>query len=67
MMSTLRLFAGYTTHPGAMSPDMVWWAAANMSEVELIDINRQGHALTNHSIQLSVPEFESQMLFIQAG
>ena len=48
MMSTLSPSAGYTTHPGAMSPDMVWWAAANMSEVELIDINRQGHALTNH-------------------
>ena len=48
MMSTLRLFAGYTRHPTAMSPDMVWWAAANMSEVELIDINRQGHAFTNH-------------------
>ena len=48
MMSTLRSPAGYTKHPGAMSPDMVWWAAANMSEVELIDINRQGHALTNH-------------------
>ena len=47
MMSTLRSPAGYTKHPGAMSPDMVWWAAANMSEVELIDINRQGHALTN--------------------
>ena len=42
------LAAGYTTHPGAMSPDMVWWAAANMSEVELIDINRQEHALANH-------------------
>ena len=54
MMSTLRLFAGYTRHPGAMSPDMVWWAAANMSEVELIDINRQEHALTNQSLHSTV-------------
>ena len=29
---------GYTKG-GAQSPDMVWWSAANMSNVELIDIN----------------------------
>ena len=31
---------GYTEHP-ALSPDLVWWTAANMSRVQLIDINRQ--------------------------
>ena len=36
---------GYTEHP-ALSPDLVWWTAANMSRVQLIDINRQDHALT---------------------
>ena len=36
---------GYTQHP-ALSPDLVWWTAANMTRVQLIDINRQGHALT---------------------
>ena len=30
---------GYTK-AGAESPDMVWWRAANMTNVELIDINR---------------------------
>ena len=31
---------GYTEHP-ALSPDLVWWTAANMTRVQLIDINRQ--------------------------
>ena len=31
---------GYTELP-ALSPDLVWWTAANMSRVQLIDINRQ--------------------------
>ena len=29
---------GYTKG-SAMSPDLVWWHAANMSNVELVDIN----------------------------
>lgn len=30
---------GYT-RGAAMSPDMVWWRAANMSNVELVDVNK---------------------------
>ena len=33
---------GYT-RGGAESPDMVWWRAANMSSVELIDITNMTH------------------------
>ena len=39
---------GYTEHP-ALSPDLVWWTAANMSRVQLIDINRQPAAAARAS------------------
>ena len=43
---------GYTEHP-ALSPDLVWWTAANMTRVQLIDINRQAMLLLSGAHQQS--------------
>ena len=50
---------GYTEHP-ALSPDLVWWTAAIMSRVQLIDINRQPAAgARNQSHVTMVYEYNS--------